>query len=179
MALKREIFTHLISFILFFFLIFLIKGYLRISFFTFWIGGIIGTILPDLDHLLYVYFARPYELTSQRVNYEVSKKDFGRAWSLLTETRYERVNLVFHSFLFQVIFFILTFFVMSSSQNFFGRGLVLAFYLHLLIDQMIDLMKINNLNNWFSKVNLVLDKSQATLYWVLGIISLLFVSLVF
>ncbi|QQG47546.1 MAG: hypothetical protein HY044_00435 [Candidatus Woesebacteria bacterium] len=179
MALKREVFVHIISFLLFFFFISLIKKWINLSYYSFWIGGLVGTMLPDIDHILYVYLMRPYELTSQRVTYEVNKRDFLRAFALLSESRSERTNLVFHNFLFQIIFFILTFFVLSSSMNLLGRGIVIGFSLHLLIDQFIDLVTIDTINHWFTKFRFNLDRGQAALYLVIGTILVFGLSVIF
>lgn len=130
--------------------------------------------MPDLDHLLYVYFLRPQELTSQRVNYMVGKGEIGRTLDLLAETRYERTKLVFHTALFQIIFLILSFLVLTSSGSIFGRGLVLAFLLHLSIDQIVDLRETGALANWMNNMPFTLDKSQLTIY---GVVALLVVFL--
>jgi len=53
----------------------------------------------------------------------------------LLSTRQERIGLIFHTILFRAIFFVLTFWVMTSSTSLFGKGIVLAFCLHLVIDQ--------------------------------------------
>lgn len=92
-------------------------------------------VLPSLDHIVYVFFQRPYELTPQRVKALWDQKNYMGAISLLYQTRGERTNLIFHSSLFQIIFAILTFWVVSSSGSPLGRGVVLSFYLSLFLDE--------------------------------------------
>lgn len=145
---KREIFIHLSFLASFFIFISLFKGWMSILYWPFWIGGIVGNFLPDLDHLIYIYFLRPHELTSQRVSYMLSKREVLKSLSLLARTRSERTSLIFHTAGFQLIFLVLTFLVVTSSGSLFGRGLVLAFFLHLLVDQAIDLME-GAERNWF------------------------------
>lgn len=145
---RREIFIHFAFFISFFILISIFKNYLALSYWPFWVGGLIGTLLPDVDHLIYIFFLNPQDLTSQRVSFLIRKREVSRVISLLYETRSERKNLVFHSFLFQIIFFVLTFFIVSSSTSILARGLVLAFSMHMMVDQLADIFDMKSLTNW-------------------------------
>ncbi len=170
---RKEIITHFLFFLIFFGFISLLRRYFEIKFIYFWVGGVAGTILPDIDHLIYVYFLKPQELTSQRIQYLVAKKEFLRTLGLLATTRNERRHLVFHSALSQIIFTVLAFLVLTSSGSIFGRGLVLAFSLHLLVDQVFDFFQLDNLDNWFYQLNFSLSKEQSLFYW-LGIVLLFF-----
>lgn len=163
---KKEVFIHLISFLILFALISLFKNYLNISYWPFWVGGLVGTILPDIDHLIYVYFLRPTDLTSQRVVYGLANKNFLSTWQLLAATRTERTQLVLHTAVFQIVFLILSFLVITSSGNLFGRGLVVAFLLHLSIDQITDLRSTGNLATWFRQIPIALDQKQLTYYTI-------------
>lgn len=166
---RREIFIHTISFILLFVLVSLLKGWININYWPFWIGGIIGTVLPDVDHIIYVYFLRPYELTSQRAIYMIQKGDLLRTWQLLAATRSERTNLILHGAIFQIVFLVLAFLVVTSSGSLLGRGIILAFLLHLTIDQIVDYTTLKNLNNWTAKLNLVLDNTQTLIYLIVSL----------
>lgn len=157
---RKEIFTHLVFLLSLLILVTLIKGWLKLSYWPFWVGGVVGTILPDIDHLIYIFFLRPYELTSQRASLMLQKKEILSTFRLLSETRYERTRIIFHTATFQAIFVILSFLVISSSGNIFGRGLVLAFMLHLIIDQLVDLRDIKNLSSWFKSFPLPLEGKE-------------------
>lgn len=159
---KRELALHFGVFVLFAILVILFKRWFDISYWPFLVGGILGTLLPDIDHLIYVYFLSPQDLTSQRVSYLLNKRDIGRSLSLLYETRSERKGLIFHSTVFQIIFWILTFLVVTSSGSIFGRGIVLAFSLHLILDQWIDF-------NFY--------KQKPTPYFYINILILLFLGI--
>lgn len=161
---KKELFVHFSFLISFLILTSLIKGWINLSYWPLWLGGVAGTLLPDLDHLIYIFLLRPYELTSQRATHLLSEKEVVRTLELLAETRYERKDLIFHTLLFQIIFLILTFWIVTSSGNLFGRGLVLAFSLHLIIDQIVDLMETGGLVNWFKNVPFSLDKEKSIYY---------------
>lgn len=131
---KKEVGNHLIFYFSFFLLVTLLKQYFNWYDLLFWAGGLVGTVLPDVDHLLYVFVFKPIELTSQRVVYYFRAKQYKEGLKLLYDTRFERRDLIFHTFNFLAIFAILTFWVVSSSGSLFGRGLVLGFWLHLCVD---------------------------------------------
>jgi hypothetical protein len=132
---KRELFIHTSFLISFFILFSLLKGWLKFSYWPFWLGGLIGSLLPLLDHLVYVFFLAPQELSSQRAIYLIRNKNFTGALRLLIETRQERKNLVFHSNTFLVVISILTFWILSSSGSLIGTGLVLGAVIYLLVDR--------------------------------------------
>lgn len=163
-AMRKDLFIHFCFWFAFFVLISIIGGNLSSEYWPFWLGGVIGTILPDVDHLIYILFLNPQELTSQRFNYLLRKKAIGRAGTLLTETKNERKEMVFHSFFFQIIFFLLTLFVVSSTSSIFVYGIVLAFSLHFLADQVIDMVELKTLENWGKLFSSDLDKHQSIIY---------------
>lgn len=171
---KKELITHFTFVIAFFIFISLFRGWFELSYLAFWVGGIIGTILPDIDHLIYVYFLRPQEAISQRVVSLVSKRESLAGLSLLSETRSERKHFVFHTFHFNIIFLLLSFLVITSSGSNLGRGIVLAFSLHLLIDQVVDFIETGDLLNWFRQVNIELSVEQKRYYLIGNLIVLLF-----
>lgn len=164
---KREVFIHFSFWFSIFVLISIIKQNLILTYWPFWVGGVVGTILPDVDHLLYIYLIKPYELTSQRFGQLIKEKDLARSIQLLYETRTERKNLIFHSQFFQLIFLVVTFWIMSSSGSLFGKGLALAFALHLSVDKMIDLYDLNQFNNKNEKI-----------YWFMGMVLTILVGFV-
>lgn len=163
---KREIFTHFAILVSFFVLISLFRGYLQLSYWPFWVGGLLGTMLPDLDHLIYALFLDPQELTAQRVGYLLQNRNVGRVISLLYETRYERKSLIFHTYLFQILFWIVTFLVLASSTSIFARGVILAFCVHLAVDQLTDITEIKNLGNWGKLFPTELSYKQSIMYVV-------------
>ncbi len=174
---RKELFVHFAFLISFFVLVSLFKKWISLSYWPFWVGGILGTILPDVDHFIYVYFMNPQELTSQRVNSLMQNKDLIGSLNLLADTKYERSGFIFHTTFFQSIFFVLTFLVVSSSGSLFGRGLVLAFSLHLVIDQFVELMQTGSLTNWTQRINFPpiagLEKEKVVLYWAGALILVL------
>lgn len=171
---KRKIFIYFSFLISFFIFISLFKGWLKLGFWPFWLGGIVGMILPEIDHLIYVFFSNPQELTSQRVQFACKSRDFKKCFQLLAATTAERTRLIFHSVTFQVIFLILTFWVVTSSGSLFGRGLVLAFSLHLVLDQLNQVLEKGELASWFWQLPLSLDRRQTNFFLAAVIFLVLF-----
>lgn len=147
---RREIFIHFAFLISFFIFISLLRRWFALENWPFLAGGILGTSLPDLDHVVYALYLKPQELNSQRVGYMLQKKQVLETVRFLFETRRERTSLIFHTVTFQIIFLILTFWMITSSGSLFGRGLVLAFALHLSVDQLVDITETGGLTNWFA-----------------------------
>lgn len=96
------------------------------------IGFGLGWLIPGLDSLIYVY-TYPEELTSIRVMELIRSRRWGQALKVLRDTKGERKRLILHSFVFQAVFWIFGFWVMTSSGNFFGRGIVLGAMLNFLL----------------------------------------------
>lgn len=162
---RKQLLIYYASVLVFFLLISLARNWIDQRFIVLWIGGIIGAILPDVDHLIYVYLLKPHELTSQRATRMMSKGEVLSTFSLLANTRGERTHLIFHTAMFQLIFAVFAFFVISSSSNLLGRGLVLAFSLHLIVDQYLDFKELGGLGHWFKNLKLSPDKNQTVFYW--------------
>lgn len=173
---KKELVTHFSFMFALFIFISLSRSWLDLSYLPFWVGGVLGTFLPDVDHLIYVYFLRPQDATSQKVTSLLGKRETMKSLVLLTETRGERKHLVFHTFHFNILFLLFVFLIITSTGSFLGRGLVLAFSLHLLIDQVVDFMETGSLTNWLSQVNVELTKDQRRWYLVLNVLILLIFS---
>lgn len=142
---RREVFIHLSFLFTFFILVHLVKGWFSFSFYPLWLGGILGTFLPDIDHLLYVYVIKPDEPDSLKVKELINKGKFASTIKVLFEGRTAMGELIFHTAFFQLIFLVLTFLIVTSSGSIFGRGLVLGFALHLLVDQLVDFLDIGSL----------------------------------
>jgi hypothetical protein len=69
----------------FFILISVYRDWLSLSFMPFWLGGIMGTLLPDIDYLIYVYVFKPKESSSQEVAGLISQRNLSKSWDTLNE----------------------------------------------------------------------------------------------
>ena len=164
---KLEVFIHLSFWVSFFIFVAIIKHYLAFSYWQFWLGGLIGSFLPDIDHLVYIFFIKPQELTSQRVSFYLGNKEILKSVGVMYDTRSERAGLIFHTVYFQLIFWVLTF-LMVTSSSVFGKGIVLAFALHLIVDQIVDLTELNSFDNWLKDSPIKLDFQKAKIYWAVN-----------
>lgn len=176
---KKDLVTHFTFTISYLLLSSIVKDWFAVQYIPFWVGGLIGTLLPDIDHLIYVYVLKPKEAASQKVATLIEERQVTKTWDLLVETGGQRKDLIFHTVFFQLIFTIFAFLIVTSSSSIFGRGLVLTFALHLLIDQVVDLMEKGTVVNWFSGLPFSLDKSQERLYIVGNIVLLLVLGFIF
>jgi hypothetical protein len=170
---KKDLLVHYSFALVYFFLITIFRQYLSFNYIAFWLGGIIGTVLPDIDHLIYVYILKPKDVQSQEVDGMIQAKKYKETWNYLVTTRQQRVGLIFHSAFFQLIFLAFTLYVATSSGSLFGKGLVLAFSLHIFIDMMVDYMDLKKIDNWFTDFPFKLDSRQRIWYmWGVGAVLL-------
>jgi len=133
--LKKELKTHLLLVFIWLTVITLLRWQWQWNLVWLWLGGFMGTFLIDLDHFIYLFFTNPHELTSQRAQRLWEQKQLKELIALTFKTTEERIRLAFHNALFQLILFILCFFVLTSTNNLFGSGLVMGMFLHLLKDE--------------------------------------------
>ena len=107
----------------------------------FWIGGVIGTYLLDLDHLFFCFLTHPEQLTSQKLKALWQQRQYKEISLLLIQTRAERLRLPFHNAVFQVGFYVFCFWVLISTPGLLGKGLVMAMALDLVRKQVWSLLK--------------------------------------
>lgn len=176
---RKLLITHYLYVTVFFVCVTIIERYFSLSYYPLWIGAAIGAILPDIDHLIYTYILRPGEFSSQKAAQMIEKRSFWQAMDFLATTRIDRKDLIFHNSMFQMLFVVFAYLIVSSTVNLFGHGLVLAFLLHLAIDQVIDLVQVGNINHWFTRFKFTLNKQQETLYWVVNLVIIFVLALFF
>ncbi len=161
---KKEIINHLLYLLGYLILIVILNSLYSLRYYPLLLGSLVGIFLPYIDHLLHIYFIAPQELNSQRIKYMISQKQFKEALLLLYETAGERVNLTFHTINFQIIFTVLTFWVVTSSGSYFGKGLTLAFFLSLFLQ---------NLRKFLNKEVILKDTDTTRIYFIAQIVLLL------
>ncbi len=171
---KKELLLHFTYLITFFLLITLYKSWFNLSDMFFWVGGVLGMFLPYLDHIIYAYFLRPYELNSQRIREFIKTKKIIKALNFAIDTKFERTKLIFNTVYFNLLFLILTLLVVTSSASLFGRGLVLGVCLHFLIAQISDLQKNGNLDFWMKEIPFRFEKRQLRLYLLVNALFIIY-----
>jgi len=100
-----------------------------------WLGSIVGSLLLQTDHLVYLIWQRPNELTSVRFKSLWQQKRYKEAFLMVIQTVPERTRLSFHNVLFQVVFIPFSLLVLTSTGNQFGVGMVMSLFLCLLVEQ--------------------------------------------
>jgi hypothetical protein len=158
MKMQRELTLHLSLLVGYFALIIVFKKWFDLTYIQFLLGGVLGFLLPDIDNFIYVYFVNPGDSYSQEVRQSIGQKNYKKVFENLSNTRGKDVYLIFHTSLFQIIFLALTFLVVTSSGSILGRGIVLAFALHLLVDQYIDFRTTGTIDKWFKKAGVILNR---------------------
>lgn len=139
--LKKKIRSHLLVTFVWLVVITLLRWHWHWNLILLWLGGLVGTFLLDIDHLLYTLVIYPQEVTSMRVKSLVQQRRYKDTLILLADTENERVKLSFHNAIFQLVLYILCFFVLTSTGSLFGAGLVMAMALHLLMHELTLLLR--------------------------------------
>ncbi len=101
------------------------------SWFLFCFGALLGTMILDLDQVFYVLLIYPEE----RAKELWKQRKIKALLEYLAETHWERERLIFHNVLFQIFWLIFCFWVLTSTANSLGKGLVMGIGLHLLKDE--------------------------------------------
>ncbi len=164
---KQKLLVHYLFLFSFFIFVAIRRNFFSLGSFPFWIGGLIGTFLPDLDHIFYSFFYKEESKSFLSFKTFLSQKKYVSAFYSLLENDDSIGVSAFHSFSFQLLFFILTFWIFTSSSSLFAVGLVLAFTLHLLVNQLSDLLVKGNLDSWSSGFfRLEIPKGKHLFYWL-------------
>lgn len=161
---------HLLPIFLFLLLVSLLHWQIKFSLIFFWLGALLGSFLLDLDQAIYCYFQSPHEFSSQRLKRLWEQKDYRGAVIFLLETKEEREKLVFHSVLFQAVLLVASFFVLTSSASFFGKGVVMGLFLQSLIEEGRQLHKKGQMDNWFWQLQLTPVPRVQIFYFLLLIL---------
>lgn len=142
---QNELASHLFVFLVYFFLLSLLRFKLDGYLVWLWVGGLIGTYLLDVDHIIYWFWTHPEKEDSIKAlgitrrirgigGIREIREIMKELYQLLKENHQSHNRLTFHTITFQIILLVLTVYVLSSSGSYFGAGLVLAMNLHLLKD---------------------------------------------
>ncbi|MBN1263630.1 MAG: hypothetical protein JW991_04715 [Candidatus Pacebacteria bacterium] len=134
-----------------------------------WLGGFLGLLIYNLDHVTYLLWQNPEGETAVRFRQLTTQRRFKEAFALLTDTCGERKRLVGHSVVFQATLLAVSFFAVSSTNSLFGKGLVMAMLLYSLINQGMLLANGSSLANWFWQVR-IKRSSKIEAFYYLGMV---------
>ncbi|GEM_PF-1356897 len=146
------------------------------EFLTWLVGGFLGWHFLFLDKIVYFYFLHP-ELPSTQQAKKVMENHGLRAWLKLMINEKVEEKLTLRSLLFQLVFWVLAIFTVTSTASFLGKGLVMGLGLHLLIEewqlQLSNPLILNKRLFWQLKRTVSLEEQK----YYLGIMTLLFLFL--
>lgn len=180
---KRYILSHLPMALIYSVFIFAVRGaWLNFNLANFvnwawWVGGVvIGVLILFVDRVAYTY-AYPQEQLSQQFTWYVKQKRYLTAIELLDSRRLEQEKLTFRSSLFMVLWVPLTFFVLTSTPNLFGKGVVMGIMLHVLVDAWrlakSDQRRLHVRLFWIIK-RVVSDEERQVFMWIMTAIFIVF-----
>jgi len=134
---KNEVASHLLLTFIYFFIASLFKGF-NLDLIWLWLGAFFGTFLLDLDHLVYWFLTHPEKEDSVQAKSLYKAGNCKALYRLLQDYHHTHVRLIFHTATFQIILFVLAFYIISAGGSVFGSALVISVNLHLLKDEWFD-----------------------------------------
>lgn len=176
---KKHFILHFLYMVSFFLFVSVMRDWFDIRFLEFWVGGVVGTALPDIDRILYVYLVKPEAAESKQISGLIDQRKTKDSLKVLSQVKINKSDLLLHSARFQLIFLVFTFWIVTSSNSLFGWGLALAATLHLLIDQAVDYLGSGDLLAWFRDVPFEVEADQRKLFFWVNLIILLFLGLIY
>ncbi len=153
-----------------------------LNLFGFWVGGVIGMVLLDIDRLIHVYVEHPELELSKEVKQKVSEQNWQGAIDTLLAKRFEQNHLAFRSGVFAVIFVPVVFFAFTSASNLFGKGLAAGVMIHFLFDAWRDNLRYKERFNewilWMVQREIPIAQKRLLLFGLTGVFGLLSLLLV-
>lgn len=128
---KKELTSHYLVTLAWLVIISLLRWRWNLELIWLWLGGLVGTMILDLDQVFYALLIYPEE---EALKFWRQRR-IKALLEYLAETCSQRRKLTFHNALFQVGFLVFSFWVLTSTGGLFGKGLVMAANLHLLKDE--------------------------------------------
>ncbi|MFQ6040911.1 MAG: hypothetical protein ACE5PV_08650 [Candidatus Poribacteria bacterium] len=114
----------------------------------FWIGGIVGIPLLDIDHLLYL-FMNSEEKSCQKFFGIWGERKYQKAiFYLVSLHKNDNKRKLLHNGFFGMAWAVLCLLILMISKSLFLMGLMLSVYLHLLKDIIEDLSDMEHLKGW-------------------------------
>jgi len=138
---KHEFRYHLLASSVLFFLISIFLVIIKspnIEILAVFLGTFFGSIILDVDHLIFWYFLKPNLEESRLAKTTIKNYDLKSLFKLINASQQTHHNLIFHHYFFQSILVLFTFFIFTSTTNLFVISLVVSLNLHLLVDEYLD-----------------------------------------
>jgi len=170
---KRTLVIQLAFLLAFLLLTALVKHWIDLPYLPYLIGGVIGTLLPNVDYFIYHYYLRtPKNPSVDTIVNDVTSKEIFTNVAEASEHAEEK-PLILHSAHFLLIFLLFALLIVTSSSSLLGRGIVLGFLAHLLVDMYIDFREKKTIHHWFRKIPYELDARQEKWVMIISFVLLL------
>jgi hypothetical protein len=98
-------------------------------------GAVVGWLIPWFDRIAYIYILHPEAQVAQYVKYQIGNKQLKTAWQSLNTRAAEFDKLTTRSLLFQLAWVALAFFAVTSSAGWFGKTVVMALGIRVLVEE--------------------------------------------
>ncbi|PIS08772.1 hypothetical protein COT75_04795 [Candidatus Beckwithbacteria bacterium CG10_big_fil_rev_8_21_14_0_10_34_10] len=145
--------------------------------FIFWFSGIfLGVHFLKFDQFFHAYFTQPDKPLSLEVKALVQQKKIGQAWDLLSLREGEQ-KLAFRSFFFQIAWVGLAIFTLTSTSSLFGKTLLMAIGLRLLLEEWEDILQKKDISWLFWQIGKPVSLKEQKKYLYLMTIVFSFLSL--
>lgn len=140
------------------------------------LGVLLGSQLIIIDQLIYVYFTYPNEPLSILIKQKIKDKKYKETWQILV-SQVDKPKSVFLSAVFQLGLMVVALFAITSTSGIFGKSLVMAISLNLLLTEWNDWLYKKDLSWLFWQVKRPVSiKEQKIFLWIMtgvfGILSL-------
>ena len=141
------------------------------------LGGITGIFMMDLEFLLYAHLIEPNAPESVEIKSTLKSKSFLSYVRYLNTNEYSFKELPLRSVLFQVLLIIFGYYIVMTSGMPFGLALILSLIANIFYMQIIEIMKLGDLDRWFWVYNGDVSKQGSITY--LGGLGLAFLGIFF
>jgi hypothetical protein len=130
--------------------------------FLWWIlGAIIGFLFVFTDRLINKFLMKPDEMLGLKLKEIIEQKKIKEGLLLLLNERYEQKELVMRSFLFLVVWVVLSFLTVTSVTSTLARGFVLGIGTHLVFDLVYDYLWVKEkFEQWFWQIKRPLSDQE-------------------
>ncbi len=144
------------------------------NFMAWFLGGFIGWNLLLVDQFVWVYFTHPEENLSFNTKHFIEKGNYLKAIRYLLQNKDKQNHLAFRNLYFQIAWLVLALFTITTTITLFGKALVMAVGLHLLLDQWFSYKEKGHFDWLFWQLNkkLAQDGQKAYLYLITSLFAI-------
>lgn len=164
--------------ILFLVLIGLVSGNFAFGIDLLWwmLGSVIGFLFVFTDRFVNSFLTNPGESLALRLKDLFGQKRFKEGLLMLLNERHEQKELVMRSFLFLIVWIVMSVFTITSVSSQFARGLMLGIGTHLVFDFVYDYFwNKERFNFWFWQIKRELGEEEKK--WVVLVVSIIYLFL--